>query len=595
MAQQRFWSWKDDDSSFNLSQEKLGIIDNGRYRGFNYAPATTGMTLKLNHQLTGMRQVNLAQVASGLLGVWVTRQGVTVVEDAVIPLPIAVGDATYDRIDLIVGEHEQVTSVGGIAATYSVVQGTPSAFPLRPSLPLPNKHVVLGWLRVPAGTTTLNADMYYEENVPTFAQDYNIAYLNKLQRFTAPHSQFNASWDVSHGKFDITNNALVLGLSDSVGTTEYPANSDAGYFWVFGEVDGNTLPSDYVEVRSLNFAVERTLFSEETTTASRVVIIATTAFKIVSGYGIDTPNNATVYVEAGSTVVLEQPKGNTDLSGGGGNYGWALTSGGETKNAAKNKIRGLISQSVKEVTVDSFFKLDRGSSTRNNLMITNANDATGFDKSKVQFISVEDYSLDEVEQGTEITLFAEYPMQIMTAYSDNGSGVASDAAPAGYKAIYNPSGWHMNIKSGGSVTLIEMGNYWLVKNVSGELPYWVPLRYYGTMTGNAATCKMAGVVLFKGHIQKEVGVGGTFPVNSGNTIAGVFPYKDLQGEYVFACAPGDNKHLRYKEGTTAPSQWYDAQVDFGSSGGINISLLYHATLANTNGYFFYLDGLSFTA
>lgn len=595
MAQQRFWSWKDDDSSFNLSQEKLGILDAGRYRGFGYASSTTGMNLKLDHSLRGFKQVNLALTASGLLGLWITRQGVTVIEDGAITLPISDGDATYDRIDLIVGEHEQVASVGGIAATYSVIEGTPSAFPTRPSLPLPNKQVVLGWLLVPAGTTTLTADMYHEENVPTLAQDVMIAYLNKVQRFVAPHSQFNASWDVSHGKFDLGANSIVLGLSDSVGDTQYPANSDAGYFFVFGEVSGASLPTDYIEVNSLQFAVERTLFSEIDTTASRVVIIATSRLKITSGGGIDTPNNEPVYIEANTPVVFEQPRGNTDYAGGGSNYQWVLTSGGETKNAAKNKIRGLISQSVKEVTVDSFLKLDRGASTRNNLMITNANDTAGFDKAKIQFISIEDYSLDEAEQGTEITLFAEYPMQIMTAYSDDGLGVASTTAPAGYKPIYNPSGWHMNIKSGGNVTLIEMGDYWVVKNVSGETPYWVSLKYFGTTTGDAYVCKMAGVVLYKGYIQKELGVGGTFPVNSGNVIAGIPLCKDLLGEYVFAAGAGDNKHLRYKEGTTTPIAWYDAQVDFGSGGGVNISLLYHSTLGNVHDYFFYLDGLSFSS
>lgn len=594
MAQKRFWSWKDDDSSFDLSQEKLGIIDAGRYRGFDYATSTTGMDLKLDHALTGFRQVNLALTASGLLGVWVTRQGVTVVEDGAITLPISDGDATYDRIDLIVGEHQQVVSVGGIAATYSVIEGTPAAFPTRPSLPLPNQHVILGWLRVPAGATALTPDMYHVENVPTLAQDPMIAYLNKIQRFIAPHSQFNAAWDVSHGKFDLGTNSIVLGVSGSVGTTEYPANVDAGYFFVFGEINGDVLPAGYIEVNSLQFFTERTLFSEVDTTASRVVIIATNRLKITPGGGIDTPNNEPVYIDANTPVVFEQPRGNTDYAGGGSNYQWVLTSGGETKNAAKNKIRGLISHSVKEVTVDSFAKLDRGASTRNNLMVTNTNDTAGFDKAKIQYISVEDYTLDEVEQGTEITIFAAYPMLIMTAYSDDGLGVASDAAPTGYKPIFNPNGWHMNIKSGGSVTLVETGDFWVVKSVAGETPYWVSLKYFGTTTGNAYVCKMAGVVLYKGYIQKELGVGGTFPVNSGNTIAGIPLCKDLLGEYVFAAGAGDSKHLRYKEGTTIPIAWYDAQVDFGAGGGVNISLLYHSTLGNAHDYFFYLDGLSFS-
>ena len=88
---------------------------------------------------------------------------------------------------------------------------------------------------------------------------------------------------------------------------------------------------------------------------------------------------------------------------------------------------------------------------------------------------------------------------------------------------------------------------------------------------------------------------GAFPANSGYTIAGIPQCKDLLGEYVFACTPGENKHLRYKEGTTTPLQWEDAQIDFGSAGGVNISLLYHPAISNSHDYYFYLDGLSFIA
>lgn len=157
MTQTRYFNWKDEDKTIALNNWLRGVTQSGLYCGFNWNP-TANMTLTLVHtdgEISYDEDLN----PSSSLGVTITPQGVLIKEDASITLPISNGDATHPRIDVIIVSHEyQEGIVGGSAATYAVIQGTPAEIPERPALTDITKQVAIGYLYVPAGTTQLQVD-----------------------------------------------------------------------------------------------------------------------------------------------------------------------------------------------------------------------------------------------------------------------------------------------------------------------------------------------------------------------------------------------------------------------------------------------------
>jgi len=189
MAQYIFWNWQDDDSTKNLNHRTLGINEYGRYRGFDANLSTPGgLTLRL-HQNNGfdVTKFDTPTYTVEKRGVLVTKQGVVLHETSAIDLTISAGDATHPRIDLIICEHEYVDVQGASVGVYDIIQGTPSANPVAPTLPMPDQiKVVLGTLYVPAGMTALTdaGVVYTPSATPTFANDDNIVMTFKDQYIT---------------------------------------------------------------------------------------------------------------------------------------------------------------------------------------------------------------------------------------------------------------------------------------------------------------------------------------------------------------------------------------------------------------------------
>ena len=185
MAQQRYINYKDNNSSFDISQRHVGVIDAGRYRGFE-ANLGAGMTLNLQHNLgTGIEKIALNGLTATTYGLWCTRQGTIVTESATVSLPIAAADPTLPRIDLIVGQHTYNAVIGGSPAVYVVITGTPNASPTAPPLTLPTQQVILGTLYVPAAIVNLSSATYTPAQVPNYGGDTTIAHLDREQLFTA--------------------------------------------------------------------------------------------------------------------------------------------------------------------------------------------------------------------------------------------------------------------------------------------------------------------------------------------------------------------------------------------------------------------------
>jgi hypothetical protein len=190
MAQRRLYEYKEDDLTRLLDSWLSGIIEPGRYRGFDFLP-TANMTLTLGHDQTGFQSSQFTNpvVIGPKLGICMTRQGVVVQEDDIVTVPVNT-TGSQPRVDLVVLTHEYVTAPGGAAAVYSVVQGTAGPNPLPPGLPQPEKQIVVGQLFLPAGTTALNQPgvVWSPTPPPALANLGNIAYLDVEQVFSVAQS-----------------------------------------------------------------------------------------------------------------------------------------------------------------------------------------------------------------------------------------------------------------------------------------------------------------------------------------------------------------------------------------------------------------------
>lgn len=153
--QKGFFNYKDDDYTDWLNRHLMGVLPEGLYAGFD-PQLGASMNLVLTHGPTGFRETDEYGTITPRIGVYRTKQGVMVREDADIILPIATNPTAFTRIDIVVAEHKYSKAVGGTAAVYKVIKGVPTENPSAPTPNSPNLQLVLGTLYVPAGTTALN-------------------------------------------------------------------------------------------------------------------------------------------------------------------------------------------------------------------------------------------------------------------------------------------------------------------------------------------------------------------------------------------------------------------------------------------------------
>lgn len=171
--QRRFWNWKDDDLTIDISQWLIGLIDSGRFRGFDAVLGNT-MELVLNHETSGAIRVDKSGNLVGKFGVLATKQGVITQEYDAVTLPVPTTPAGFYRKGIVVFTHEYVEIDGGQEGIYSLIMtdetaiGTGVAFPSLPNEPL---QTILGYLTIPQNCTSLNdpAVLYEQADAPSFA------------------------------------------------------------------------------------------------------------------------------------------------------------------------------------------------------------------------------------------------------------------------------------------------------------------------------------------------------------------------------------------------------------------------------------------
>lgn len=169
MSQYRTFEFDADDSTFDLNQRLLEMIQPGLYHGFDLLNPS-GLTLVLEHTATGVITVDEDELETPPKGVYVTKQGVTIKEDANIQIPVDVGGA-LPRIDLVIAEHLYQQITGGNPAIYSIIKGTQAAIPVAPSLTNPRRQTILGYLYIPANMSGLeDTEVVYTKSIqPDFA------------------------------------------------------------------------------------------------------------------------------------------------------------------------------------------------------------------------------------------------------------------------------------------------------------------------------------------------------------------------------------------------------------------------------------------
>lgn len=168
--------------SYLLARMHQAIVAFGRFQGFDTLTNISGLNFDLSH--AGGAFKNYARDTynpTNNLGIWKTRQGVVVGEDAAISLTAVTNGANaFERIDAVVGQHQYSDTVtGGDAATYAVVQGA-NGGPVAPAIA--TNQVLLGYLYIPASAANLTAASYTPARVRGLG-GHEVGKINEINRY----------------------------------------------------------------------------------------------------------------------------------------------------------------------------------------------------------------------------------------------------------------------------------------------------------------------------------------------------------------------------------------------------------------------------
>lgn len=157
--------YKDPLTSFEHNMVKFGIHGPGRFVGFDTLIPNGALGFSVTHDGSNQTLPNQLGDNIGPIGVFMSKQGVTVVEDAPITglnIDSNAGN-NNDRIDLLIATHQYTEIAGGQNAVYGIVKG--SVFQtLRPSV---GKYdVILGQILMPANVIDVSFATYTKERNP---------------------------------------------------------------------------------------------------------------------------------------------------------------------------------------------------------------------------------------------------------------------------------------------------------------------------------------------------------------------------------------------------------------------------------------------
>ncbi len=168
MSQVRFHNYQRPVDSFQENRRLLGLLQPGRYRGFDGLASYVGLGGVIGHTTTGITQTNADNTTStGPTGVWVAPNGMIIHETtALASIAFSTNAANaFERIDAVYGEQEWLASAGGQAAIYGVEEGATGG-PVYPVVSDPLTQVILGYLHIPANASDLSAATWEAASIP---------------------------------------------------------------------------------------------------------------------------------------------------------------------------------------------------------------------------------------------------------------------------------------------------------------------------------------------------------------------------------------------------------------------------------------------
>lgn len=237
MSQFRTFEYRADDSTFELNQRLLGIIEPGVYRGFDWQQQA-GLSFIMSHVTTGIQYYDGNELLNDPTGVLISKQGVTIKETASISLSIDVGNV-FPRWDAIVMEHYYSEVTGGVPAIYLVIKGTPSSSPVKPSLTNPSRQILIGYLYVPASMSSLaeGGVLFQKQAIPDVAGNGFKARIEAIEALnTTQDTELANRLKISLNGSDINNPAT---FRTNLGLGNHVVYNFAGSGGVYGS--GNTI------------------------------------------------------------------------------------------------------------------------------------------------------------------------------------------------------------------------------------------------------------------------------------------------------------------------------------------------------------------
>lgn len=179
--QKRYWSLRDQDSTFSLIQWISTIMPSGRYKGFDYS--LLGHTLTLHHNTTGVEMVDVNLNSTVKIGMLTTKQGTLILEDSVVFLIVSDNPTNNSRTDAVICTHSYSdTVIGGTIGIYSIVQN------VNTSTVYGNDQTVIGYFTVPANSL-VSAGTYEQVRIPNVFADDTVAHKDTVNIFTK-YNQF---------------------------------------------------------------------------------------------------------------------------------------------------------------------------------------------------------------------------------------------------------------------------------------------------------------------------------------------------------------------------------------------------------------------
>ncbi len=165
MAQKQYTTYQQDILSFELRDALLGIINPGRYKGFDsmseyQTQAGNDVYCRISHSngISKYDKQNIP-VLEAVRGVAVSTQGTIIAEDGDVDVTITVSNDPSVTFHIIYMQHYYVEIQGVNPATYGVELGTPGAY--LPTLSDSTRRVIIGVVIEDANTTDFNGLTYH--------------------------------------------------------------------------------------------------------------------------------------------------------------------------------------------------------------------------------------------------------------------------------------------------------------------------------------------------------------------------------------------------------------------------------------------------